>query len=323
MARRSTEPTFKHHLTGLFGSLLWFFGGRLPGRLRWIVGGACGVALYYLHRSRRSIVERNIELCFPEKTKEDIDNISRQAFLFAGRGVFSWGFALFSSDKAIARQIDWHGKETLVNFLKTDKPLILLCPHFVSPMLTLRAVGLLSPVVSMYEPPVNPIFNLGYKCALNGQKTTIPWLNWIYRKRSANSINMYSSRGSMLPFFRALKQNVPFFFLPDQNAGRKGHHVFAPFFGVPAATYTSLTRFSQYNGARIFLCFSIMQFKARGYEIHITQLPKDFISGDPQTDAHKLNETIEKLVQQSPEQYFWLHRRFKTRPHGESSIYGS
>jgi len=321
MASRSTEPTVLQQCTGFAGSLLWYLSSLMPSRFRWVAGGTIGTILYYLHGERRRITQCNLELCFPEKSKSQCAQIALQSFQFAGRGVLSWGFAMFASDKRIRREVTWHGEETLNNYLKTKKSLILLCPHFVSPMLTLRSVGLLSPAVSMYKPPVNPIFDMGYHCALSGKKSKYRWLNWIYRKRSHNHIDMVSSSGKMLPFYRALKQGIPFFYLPDQNAKREAHRVFTPFFNVPAATYTSLTRFGQYTSARIFLCFSIMKPSAKGYELYTEQLAEDFITGDAEQDARRLNKTIETLVRRVPEQYFWLHRRFKTRPPGEPSVY--
>ncbi len=320
-APQSIRPGLKQHLSGLLGSLLWLGIARLPAKARFAAGSAVGSILYCLHKSRRSIVERNLELCFPEQSSKRRRQLAKDVFACAGRGVFSWGFALFSTDDRIDAAVRWHGKQALVDHLAAAKPVILLCPHFVAPMLTLRAVGLLTPVVAMYEPPVNPIFDAGYKCALNGQPSSITWLNWIYRKRTQQSINMISARGSMRPFYRALRQNTPFFYLPDQNAGRREHRVFAPFFGTPAATYTSLTRFAKFSNAHVFVCYSIMRAEGSGYDTHIIELPDDFVSGDPHADACRLNQTIEQLVRQSPSQYFWLHRRFKSRPAGEASLY--
>ncbi len=302
---------------------MWYLSSLMPSQLRWITGGAIGTILYYFHGERRRITQRNLELCFPEKSHAQCARIALQSFRFAGRGVLSWGFALFASDKKIQQEVTWHGKETLSNYLQTKQPLILLCPHFVSPMLTLRTIGLLTPAISMYQPPVNPIFDMGYQCALGGTKTKYRWLNWIYHKRTQNHIDMKSSSGDMLPFYRALKRGIPFFYLPDQNAKSRAHRVFTPFFNVPAATYTSLTRFGQYPNARVFLCFSIMKSSTDGYELHTEQLPEDFISGNAEHDARRLNKTIETLVRRVPEQYFWLHRRFKTRPPGQPSVYSS
>ena len=321
MTHPSTEPGLQDRIFGFVGSVFWYCTSKLPARMRWHLGGLLGTALYALHAGRKAIVKRNLELCFPEVPEENRDLIALEAFRYAGRGVLSWGFALFARERRIRKEVVWHGRDTLKAYLETKQPLILLCPHFVTPMLTLRVVGQLSSVVAMYEPPRNPIFDLGYHCALTGIKSRFRWLNRIYRKRGDHSIRMQSSKGSMRPFYNAMKEGIPFFFLPDQNAKRPDHTVFVPFFGVTAATYTSLTRFVKYRNARVFLCFSVMKTDGRGYELHTEQLPRDFVVGDEIEDAIKLNATVEKLIRRAPEQYFWMHRRFKTRPKGEPPIY--
>ena len=271
--------------------------------------------------TRRNVVHRNLELCFPEKSQSERDHILRESFKSAGRGIFSWGFALFASEQRLDREIVWHGHETLQNFLNSNESAILLCPHFVTPMLTLRAIGRITPVIAMYLPPRNPVFDDGYHCALTGIKSKHKWLNRLYRKRGQHNIKMVSAIRNMKPFYRALQRSVPFFYLPDRNANIAAHTVFAPFFGVEAATYCSLTRFAMFRQSRIFLCYAVMLSDASGYELHTELLPKNFVTGDLETDAENLNNTIEKLVRRLPEQYFWLHRRFKTRPKGEPPIY--
>ena len=321
MDPHSTELQFKQKISGFLGSVVWYCGAKLPLRMQWHVGGLLGTALYLLHPGRKSVVKRNLELCFPEVPEEDRNRSALETFRYAGRGLLSWGFALFSNERRIRKEVEWHGQETLKAYLGTGQPLILLCPHFVTPMLTLRSIGLLSPVVAMYEPPRNPIFDLGYHCALTGNQTNFKWLNRIYRKRGNHNIGMHSSKGSMRPFYHALKSGTPFFFLPDQNAKRTEHSIFVPFFGIPAATYTSLSRFVRFKNARVFLCFSVMKSAGRGYDLFTEQLPEDFFVGSAEEDAQKLNATVEKLIRRAPEQYFWLHRRFKVRPAGEPPIY--
>lgn len=321
MPHPPTEPTLKQKIFGLSGSLVWYCGSLLPVRLRWALGDTIGIVLYYLVRSRRKVVERNLELCFPEKSNAERKHIARQTFRNTGRGFLSWGFALFASSRRIEKEAKWRGRDTFEAFIKLNRPVILLCPHFVTPMLTLRLIGHLSPVVSMYRAPRNPVFDMGYHCALTGIESNISWINRIYQKRGDHDIRMVPSRGNMRPFYKALDSATPFFYLPDQNANKLSHATFAPFFGVPASTYTSLTRFAQFRNARIILCHTVMSSNHRCYEMHTELLPEDFITGDSQSDAERLNQTIEKMVRQAPDQYFWIHKRFKTRPQGEAPIY--
>ncbi len=319
--RRPIEPTLKQKVFGLTGSFAWFGLSLLPLRLRWAVGSAIGAALYCTVGSRRRIVRRNLELCFPEKTVRQRKKLAMQTFQNAGRGFLSWGFALFAGQQRIEQEVDWQGRETFAAFVKRRQPVILLCPHFCAPMLTLRIIGTTTPAVSMYRPPRNPLFDAGYHCALTGIESGVGWLDRIYRKRSNHHIRMIPSRGSMRPFYKALDSGTPFFYLPDQNANRPAHATFAPFFGVPAATYTTLTRFARFRNARIILCHTVISEERRRYEMRTEFLPEDFISGDLQADAHRLNQLIESLVRQAPDQYFWLHRRFAARPQGEPPLY--
>ncbi len=321
MAHPPTEPTLKQKAFGLAGSVTWYCISMLPIKLRWATGSAIGTVLYFLIGSRRKIVMRNFELCFPEKTASERKQLTMQSFRNAGRGVLSWGFALFASQRRIAKEVDWQGQDSFQAFIKLKRPAILLCPHFVTPMLTLRSIGAATSVVSMYRPPRNPLFDWGYHSALTGTESVDRWINRIYQKRGGHNIRMVSSRGSMRPFYKALKSATPFFYLPDQNGNKLAHATFAPFFGVSASTFTSLTRFAKFNNARIILCHTVMSDEQSRYKMRTELLPEDFISGDQQVDAERLNQLIESLVRQTPDQYFWLHKRFATRPPGEAPIY--
>ena len=321
MAHRPTEPTLKQKIYALSGSLVWYCASLLPLRVRWLLGDALGTALYWLVAARRKVVKRNIELCFPEKPNSEQKRLARAVFRNAGRGILGWGFALFANPRRIQQEVRWLGRDSFQAFVKLKRPVILLCPHFVSPMLTLRTIGAVTPVVSMYRPPRNPLIDMGYHSALTGIESNNHLINRIYRKRGSHEIDMISSHGNMRPFYKALQRATPFFYLPDQNANKPNHATFAPFFGVPAATFTSLTRFAKFSNARIMLCHTVMSEKHRRYEMRTELLPEDFISGDPHADAVRLNQMLESLVRETPDQYFWLHKRFAGRPAGEPPIY--
>ncbi len=321
MGRRSTKPSPKHQFFAFLASILWGACALMPQKPRWYVGSVLGKLLYWLAPKRREIVLRNLELCFPEQSEPARRQLASQVFRNAALGVLSWGLALFASDRRIEKEISWYGRETMEGFLETNQSVILLSPHFVAPLMLVRSIGLLTPLVAMYYPPVNPVIDMTYHCALEGRQSPYRWVNWMYAKRGKNSIQMRSSRGSMRPFYDALKHGLPFFYLPDQNAKIEAHTVFAPFFGIEAATYTALTRFAQYRNSRIILCYGLIRPDGKGFDLHTEMLPQNFVMGDVQKDAIRLNQMIENLVRRAPDQYFWLHRRFKTRPEGEAPIY--
>ncbi len=321
MATHRTEPTLSQQAFGLIGSGIWLGTSLLPLPLRWAVGSTLGWLLYYTMRARRRVVIRNLELCFPQKNAAQHKQLAMQTFRNTGKGFLTWGFAFFARQRRIDQEVKWQGKDTFQTFIQLRRPVILLCPHFCTLILTLRTLGAQVPIVSMYRPPRNPIMDMGFHCALTGIESNFNWLNWIYRRRGSHHIRMIPSRGNMRPFYQALESGTPFFYLPDQNANRPAHATFVPFFGVQASTYTSLTRFAQFRNARIILCHMVMSDQNKSYELQTELLPEDFISGDLRTDAEKLNQLIESLVRQNPDQYFWAHKRFATRPEGDAPIY--
>ena len=321
MARRRTEPTLLDFLTSLLGSLFWLSASLLPAKARWYAGSLLGMTFFYLLPARRHVVRRNLEICFPDMTPNERERNTVQVFKFAGRGFLSWGFALFAKESRIRKEITWEGRDYLEQLIRSKRPVILLHPHFTAPLITLRAIGQLSNVVAMYKPPKNPIYAMGYKCSMEGLQSNIRWVNVLYRKRGKHSIKMIPSFGNMRPFYRALKDATPFFFLPDQNSSSTKHSEFVPFFGVSASTYSSLTRFAQFANADVVMCYSSILDKGKGYLVKIESLPEDLIQGIAKEDTTRMNMEIEKRVQRLPLQYFWLHKRFKSRPPGEPSLY--
>ena len=123
----------------------------------------------------------------------------------------------------------------------------------------------------------------------------------------------------MRGLLRVIKQGIPFFYLPDQDAGRRG--LFVPFCGVAASTIPMLGRFAAMSGALVIPTFARYLPWGQGLELIFDPPLTPFPSGDPQADAARMNQVIEARIHTMPEQYFWVHRRFKTRPPGEPPIY--
>jgi KDO2-lipid IV(A) lauroyltransferase len=119
---------------------------------------------------------------------------------------------------------------------------------------------------------------------------------------------------------RHIRQGLPFYYLPDQDMGERAS-VFAPFFGVPAATVTALSRIAQSTNAAVIPCITRVLPGGRGYDMCLYPPLKNFPSDDPLADAKRMNEEVEKWVREMPEQYMWSYRRFKTRPNNEPSLY--
>ena len=288
-------------ITRLGLALLWLLyrllGARALGRL----GAALGGLLYHLPNRRRRIGATNLRLCFPDKTA-----VERAALLKAHYRAF------FRA--TLQEAVSWWGTQQQVETLTRiedfehiaphlGKPLIILAPHFVG--LNLAAVRLSivhSPTVSIYARIKNPAI-----------------AKLIQHARSRfGPIELYDKRVGVKPVLRAIKRGLPFYYLPDLDHGRRDA-VFAPFFGVPAATLTGLSRIAALTGAVVVPC--IAEQTADGYVARFYPAWTDFPSGDVEADVRRMNAFIEDRVRELPEQYFWLHQRFKTRPEGEARLY--
>ena len=230
MAPHPTEPSLKHKAFGFVGSIFWISVSLLPLPIRWAVGSAIGSILYVLVGSRRRVVHRNLELCFPEKSKAERKQIARQTFRNAGRGVLSWGFGLFASQRRIDREVEWKGRDSFQSFIKLKRPVILLCPHFTAPMLTYRTIGSLTPAVSIYRRPRNPIFDMGYHCALTGVESPFPWLNKIYQRRGNHSLQDDSVAREHESFLQSPEVRYAVFLSTRSERQSSASHHVCPFF---------------------------------------------------------------------------------------------
>ena len=127
-------------------------------------------------------------------------------------------------------------------------------------------------------------------------------------------------RDDMRGFLRSLRGNMPVWYAPDQNYGRE-HSIFATFFGVPAATITATHRLAKISGAAVVPFFPERLPHDAGYRLRLLPALEDFPGPDEAADTQRINDLIEAEVRRIPEQYLWVHRRFKTRPGQEASFY--
>ena len=321
MAQTFTEVSGKQKLSGLAGAVIWRYVSMLPARIRWHVGGTLGFILYLLVPKRRRIALRNLELCFPNYSSDRRRKIALDCFRHCGRGIFAWGFAMFSNSKQFKREVSWHGRDHLQPFIDNKQSVILLCPHLTCALILLRAVCNIAPATTIYKAPKNPIFDMIYRRCFRNETSPFSWLNRMFRMNAPYRVTLVRFHESLRQLYKAMSAGEVLFYLPDQNASFQQRKLFVPFFGIQCATYNGLTRISQYHNARIFMCHTLQLPKANGYEIHTRLLPENFITGDPLEDATKMNREIEKIVETMPEQYFWLHRKFQSRPPGEKPIY--
>lgn len=282
--------------------LLWLIS-LLPYRLTAYLGRGLGALLYRIAGRRAHIVRTNLKLCFPELDGEQREQLMRAHFRALGQAMLTIGINLFASRRRLQRLVKISDRHYFDEAINAGKPVILLAPHF----LAMEIAGLvLAPerhMLSMYQKIRNPLVD-----------------SLVRRSRSRFGGIMVERKSDMRKLIRMVRDGSPLYYLPDQDPG-SSDKVFAPFFGIQTAVTPGLSRFARLSKAVVIPCFTRMLPYGGGYEVIFMPPLENFPSADPVADARRMNEVIELAIRQAPEQYFWVHRRFKSRPEGESSVY--
>jgi KDO2-lipid IV(A) lauroyltransferase len=266
------------------------------------IGSGLGGLFYFFARERRNVCLTNLTRCFPGMPESERAAIARAHFRAFGRTLLERSILWWAPREEIRRLVRVVGLERIVAL--RGKPLILLAPHFVGLDAGLTRLTCEFDMAGIYA------------------KQKDPWIDALLlsgRKRFGNGIAI-SRQDGVRPAIAAIKKGYPFYYLPDQDYGARDA-IFVPFFGVPAATITGLSRMAKITGATVLPVATRMLPGGAGYEMTCYPAWDDFPSGDDVADARRLNEFIEERVREMPEQYFWTHKRFKTRPPGEARWY--
>ena len=289
--------------TWLALGMLWPFS-LLPLPMVWLLGGALGQVLYFVHARGRRSAARNIALCFPALPAAVQARLVRRHYRALGRAIMGVGFTWWATPRRQQTLVRMRDRDHYDRALAAGRPVILLAPHFLA--LDLGGLRLVQerPLISMYKQARNAL------------------IDWLMRRQRLRFGGLLVERDAPLrPLIRRLRAGEPFYYLPDQNPGDAAH-VFAPFFGIPAATVTALARMAQLAEAVVIPCFTKQLPYGRGYEIIFKPPLENFPSGDALADATRMNQAIEEGVREMPEQYMWTYKRFKLRPRGMPSLYG-
>ena len=276
----------------------------LPLPLIAVAGGVLGSLLYTLHAKRRHIVRVNIQRCFPQLSARQQQRIVRKHFRAFGQTLLDIGITWWASAARIKRLTRFRGREHYEKALHENKNIILLAPHFLGLEYGGIRLSIERPMVTVFRHPVNKLLSVVME-----------------RVRSRFQLRLVEHVKPLTALVKLTKKGVPLYYLPDQDAGRR-QSVFAPFFGIPAATFVVLPRLAEMTDAVVIPCVTRQLSRGRGYEITFYPALKNFPSGDAVADTTRMNKEIEEAVREMPEQYFWLHKRFKTRPiKGEKDFY--
>lgn len=294
--RQFLHPRFWPSWLGLLFMRLSIY---LPVKVQLLVGKGLSWIMMPLMKSRKKIARRNLELCFPELSEEQRTALLDENFRTMGMMLIETALSWWASDASLQKRVQYQGLEHLEAALAKGKGVILLTGHFTSMELGGRLIMLKKPCYVMFRELNNQLFN-----AVMMQART------------------YHSEGIVLrndprPMVRALKKNKVVWYAPDQDFGRK-MSVFAKFFGVPAATVPATARLVKMSGAAV-IPFVPRREEDGSYTLSLSAPLTNFPTGDDIADAQVINDLLEKEIRQSPEQYLWIHRRFKTQREGKKA----
>lgn len=273
-----------------------------PRAVQASIGRDAGTLFYLISRRRRNVVMTNLRLCFPAMTEAERVALAKKHFKLLGRSLVERGMLWWGSEARLRSFVQVEGDEILS--AEKGRPVILLAPHFIGLDMGWTRLTADHDMVTMYAAQNNPVFN---QVLLEG------------RTRFGTS-TCISRNDGIRGALRALQQGRSFYYLPDMDYGERDT-IFVPFFGVPAATITGVSRIAKLTGAKVIPCISRMLPGSAGYVVKLYPPWENFPTDDIEADTRRMNAFIEERVLEMPEQYYWVHRRFKTRPAGAEKPY--
>ncbi|WP_416694787.1 lipid A biosynthesis acyltransferase [Candidatus Pseudothioglobus sp. Uisw_050_01] len=282
--------------------LLMRVGVFIPFSTQVIIGSTIGKVMYPFMSKLRSTAYSNISHCFPEKKQSQVNALVKSHFEAIGISLFETANAYYASDKKIIKLLTTKNEHFFKDALKQEGGIILLCAHFMPLMLGSRALLINHTIANIYRPQNNKLFD---QAMVKG-----------YKNHGAVMIKSTDTRSVV----KAINNSLPIWYAPDQDLGEK-NSVFAPFFGIQTATASATARLAKNNNTRV-IPYSFIRTK-KGYEMSFEEPLQNFPSNNPVDDATTTNMILEKQIKKTPEQYLWIHRRFKTRPEGAKNFYKS
>jgi Kdo2-lipid IVA lauroyltransferase/acyltransferase len=278
----------------------------LPMRVIAAISGPLSAIGWWFAKSRRRIALINLRLCFPQLSESERETIARQHFRAYMQAALEHGFLWNASGARIRTYVSLHDEHEWKNFREGEnqRPVIWLCPHFIGLDAAAIRISVDTSGCSIYSEQSNPDLD---RMMLAG------------RTRFGDSKIIARTEG-VKPIIRAMKSGLPFYYLPDMDFGARDS-VFSPFFGVKAATITGVSRLAKLTGAVVVPVIATQRPRGAGYDVRFYPAWDAFPSGDDEADARRVNAFIEDRVRENIAQYLWTHKRFKTRPPNEPSLY--
>lgn len=273
----------------------------MPLKLIVLLGGIVGELLYLLAIERRRVAAINLAIAYPDFDRRALRRLNRACFRSVSIGVLEIGLAWWSP-RRVRRLTEVAGLEHLEQAQRSGKGAMLLTAHFTCIEIGLPVLSAHATLQAMYKRPHNRLMD-SFMERHRGEYTAI-----------------IAGHHSPIGLIKGLKRGHAMWYAPDQDFGGKDT-VFVPLFGVEATALTAPARISAMAGVPVMPCSIQRLERAKGYRLTIGAPLDSFPSGDDLSDALKINQATERLIRQNPEQYLWIHKRYKRRPDGSFGIY--
>jgi len=259
------------------------------------LGRALGGILLHLARGRAKVARRNIELCFPEMDEERQARLLKAHFVSLGISALEVPFTWWSSERRVEGLADFSGLENLQAAIDAGQGVLLLSAHFTSLEICGRLLTRRSVFDAMYRPSASPV------------------VEYVMARSRALGCGEVFPRDDIRQLLRRLRAGHVVWYAPDQNTQRK-KAVFVRFFGQLAATTPATHKLAKMTGARVVPFRSVRKSDGSGYRLVLEPALENYPTDDTVADTQRINDIIERWVRDDPDQYLWIHRRFRTRP---------
>ena len=288
----------RYWLTWLLIGFMWLLT-RLPFGMQMAIGRGIGWLSFHLARARREVARINLDLCFPELSPRQREHLLKQTFLSNGMGVMEVALSWCRDPEDFRDRVTVTGLENLEAAKAMGRGVLLVGAHFSTLEMGGSLFSLFEKMHVTYRKHKNPLFDA---VMTNGRKRLFPAV--IERENVRDAV-------------RSLRQGHILWYAPDQDYGPR-RAVFVPFFGVTAATITATSRFASVNNSPIVLFSHYRIDNNTRYHLDFSPPLEGYPSGDDVADAITINGLIEQAIRRHPEQYLWMHKRFKTQAEGPS-----
>ena len=274
---------------------------RLPLPVLRALGAGLGRLLYALARRRRHIALVNLRLCYPDWSDARLHDVARRSFVLFSQAFFDRAWLWHAPPAVVRQRLRITGA---TNDLTRPGAVVMFAPHFYG----MDAGG--SAVMDQIERPACTIYSTQSNPAVDA---------WMRAGRLRfGQATLLSRQDGVKPIVRALREGKMLYLLPDMDLGPQ-ESIFVPFFGIPTATVPSLPRFAKLGGARVVPV--VTRLVPDGYEVRVHPAWQSYPSDDVRADTARMNAELQTWIDAMPEQYYWVHKRFKTRPPGEPPVY--